>query len=293
MRILVTGASGFIGGHLCRTAVDSGHEVLGLIRKNSATGAKTLRFCEGTLAQPSWREITEFHPDACLHAAWHAKPGAFWDAAENERCVSESRSFISKLWSRTGCHVVATGTCAEYMPSPHLLSEADSILQPESGYARTKHLLHQQLEEQAKAEGRTLSWARIFYPYGPGEPPVKLTSALISAAMRDETLVLHHPESIKDFIYIDDVARALLGLLETRAEGPINIASGRGVRIEELARAIMRMIGKGRIVIRPAATRDSLNSMIGDIGQLKKFVPFFPSFDLEKGLELLWASLSQ
>jgi nucleoside-diphosphate-sugar epimerase len=291
MRILITGAAGFIGGHFAHIAAASGHEVLGLIRKK--TGAEAIRFCEGALTEAPWREILDFQPEVCLHAAWHAKPGMFWDAQENELCVNDSLTFIRALWSKIDCHVIAIGTCAEYASSPHPLSESGSVLKPKSGYARAKHLLREQLEILAAKHGQTLGWARIFYPYGPGEPRVKLTSSLINSALWNEALVINQPRSIKDFIHIDDLASALLGLLEIRATGPVNLASGIGVQIEELARLIVQITGKGKVEVRPSSTPDPLSSMVGSTERLQRLVSFRTKTSLRDGLESLRLSLDR
>jgi nucleoside-diphosphate-sugar epimerase len=80
MRILVTGATGFIGSAFCRVARKAGHELAGLMLPTEQPpadlrGRQGLTWLAGSLAEPPWPGIESFHPEACVHFAWIATPG--------------------------------------------------------------------------------------------------------------------------------------------------------------------------------------------------------------------------
>ncbi len=80
MRILVTGASGFIGSAFCRLALGHGHEIAGLMLPTETPPAHVpasthMHWLKGTLAEPPWPAIERFRPEVCVHFAWIATPG--------------------------------------------------------------------------------------------------------------------------------------------------------------------------------------------------------------------------
>src|SRR5258706_3085677 len=102
MKILVTGATGFIGSAFCRRALRHGHSVAGLIRpaKNPpaeiSTGEK-MTWLAGTLAALPWKSIEQFQPDVCVHLAWIATPGVYLESPENEQHLQWSLDMVQRL----------------------------------------------------------------------------------------------------------------------------------------------------------------------------------------------------
>jgi nucleoside-diphosphate-sugar epimerase len=90
---------------------------------------------------------------------------------------------------------------------------------PTTAYARCKNDLRLALEADARAKSFAFCWTRIFYPYGPGEHPSRLCSSIIHKLVRDEKVVLKTPGSTKDYIFIEDLAEALLTVVEKRFTG--------------------------------------------------------------------------
>src|SRR4029077_6518342 len=84
--------------------------------------------------------------------------------------------------------------------------------------------------------------------YGPGEHPSRLCSAIIQKLLGEEKITLKTPESTKDYIYIDDLAAALLSLIEKRFEGTINLGSGQGTTVRTLAQVLGRLMGKAELI---------------------------------------------
>ena len=88
----------------------------------------------------------------------------------------------------------------------------------------------------------------MFYPYGPGEHPARLASSAINEIRRGETLELKNGDSVKDYIFIDDLAAAILAVATGDTHGAINLATGVGVPVGEVARTIAELLGRPELI---------------------------------------------
>ena len=218
MRILVTGATGFIGSAFCRLALSHGHEIAGLMLPTEtppfpgapaslpASGEKArtpagmpalpgrMLWLKGTLADLPWRAIERFQPEVCVHFAWIATPGVYLESPENEDYLRWSLDLARRLRGLGTNHIVGVGTCIEYQITNAPLSETHTPVAPTTLYARCKNALREALEAEARRDGWHFCWGRVFYPYGVGEHPARLCSALIQKLRRGEKLVLKTPQ---------------------------------------------------------------------------------------------------
>jgi len=290
MRILVTGATGFLGRAFVRQALDAGHDVCALVRPARAlsdpVSPARLTVCRGTLAAPPWEDLARFEAHSCVHTAWITAPGIYPESAENDRYRAESLAFLGGLFERGLDHAVAVGTSAEYRPSRVPLDEARSPLDPRTRYARAKHELHLALAERAAGAGTRLAWARIFQPYGVGEPPERVCSAVIRRLAAGERMTLDTPNAVRDWIHVDDAAAALLCLAESRAGAVVNIGSGVGRTVGSVALAIAGLLGRAELMVTRPTEPDPLGPLVADPTRLRGF-GWRPRVELEVGLASL------
>ena len=292
MKILVTGANGFIGAAFCRLALHQGHEIAGLILPAltppvDLPAGNTMTWLEGTLAGPPWKNIERFRPDVCVHFAWIATPGVYLESPENELYLQWSLDFARGLRGLGVNHFVGTGTCIEYQISEAPLSEERTPVDPATLYARCKNELRETLTGEAQKDGWHFCWGRVFYPYGVGEHPARLCSSLVQKLRRGEKLVLKTPDSRKDYIYIEDLAAAILITVERHFTGTINWGTGRGVSVREIADVAAIMLGRPELVVSqdpPAA--DPFPFVVADVTRLKH-LGWRAQVDLENGLARL------
>lgn len=293
MRILVTGGTGFLGSALVRTAQAAGHQVAVLSRTGSAVLQGVVPLV-GSVAAPPWQAIEAFAPEACVHAAWIATPGAYLESPENHDWVRWSFDFLTRLPDLGVRHLTVLGTCIEYAITGHKLREDSTPLAPASTYARSKCELHERLRDQEiphsalrTPHSTALAWARIFYPYGEGEHPARLASSLIARLRQGEPVTLRTPRSVKDYIHAADVATALLAAVEQRFAGALNVGTGEGVAVEVIARELARLLGRPRLIQFPEnLPADPLDYVVADATRLRQ-LGWRPQVTLEAGLRRL------
>jgi len=296
MRILVTGATGFIGSAFCRLALSHNHEIAGMMLPTETLPAhvpagEKMLWLNGTLADLPWPAIERFQPEVCVHFAWIATPGVYLESPENEDYLRWSLDLVRRLRGLGTNHIVGVGTCIEYQITNAPLSEARTPVAPTTLYARCKNALREALAAEALGDGWQFCWGRVFYPYGVGEHPARLCSALIQKLRRGEKLVLKTPHSTKDYIYIDDLAAAILVTVEKRFTGTINWGTGLGISVRQIADIIAGTLGRPELVEEASpAEKDPLGFVVADATRLKQ-LGWRQQVSLEQGLNNLQRSL--
>jgi nucleoside-diphosphate-sugar epimerase len=290
MKILLTGAGGFIGSAFGRLALNRGHDLAGLLIPTeripaSLPTAKNPVWLRGFLAEAPWPEIADFRPEVCVHTAWVTTPGIYLESAENERFRDDSLHFARRLGELGTRHFVGLGTCIEYQITDQPLSEERTPLAPTTLYARCKNELRLGLEAQAETDGSVICWGRVFYPYGPGEHPSRLCSSIIEKLGRGEKIVLKTPDSAKDYIYIEDLASALLTVVESGLAGAINLGTGIGISVREIAARLGSLLGRPDLVSTAGQTEpDPFPFVVADAARLRS-LRWRPTWDIEQGLK--------
>jgi len=296
MRILVTGATGFIGSAFARLALTHGHKVAGMMLPTETPPAHVpvsdrMHWLKGTLAELPWREIEKFQPEVCVHFAWIATPGVYLESPENEDYLRWSLDLVHRLRGIGTNHIVGVGTCIEYKITDAPLNEDKTPVDPTTLYSRCKNALRETLDAEARRDGYSFCWGRVFYPYGVGEHPARLCSALIQKLSRGEKLVLKTPYSTKDYIYIEDLAAAILLTVEKKFTGTINWGTGIGVSVREIGDQIAAMLGRPELVEEAHPPQvDPLGYVVADAAKLHQ-LGWQPKHGLNQGLAKLMANL--
>lgn len=285
MKLLVTGATGFVGAAFVRLARVRGHQVAALVRQRPGADEENLRWLPGTLAEPPWHAVEAFAPDSCLHAAWVAEPGVYMESPLNEDYRRWSAEFFRRLAAGGLRHAIGLGTCIEYRIDGQPARENSTPLEPLSPYARAKDALRRTVEAEIAGADFGFAWGRVFYPYGPDEHPARLCSALARKLRAGETLLLKTPGSTKDYVFIDDLAAAILAVIEHGLTGAINLGTGRGVAVREIARTLGRLLGREEFVGESdTPAPDPLHYVVADATRLTAEAGWRPAWTLDAGL---------
>lgn len=294
MRILVTGASGFIGREACAEAVRRGHQVLAIVRGHAGGGLPPeVATASGSLESVPWQEIGEFMPDAVLHLAWITQPGVYLHSDENERLLEASREFLGRCLAMGVSHIAVAGTCLEYQSAAEPLDEETSALADPFPYVRAKRQLWNWLKVETAGGLTAASWLRIFYPYGPGEHERRLPTLIMRQLATGQKIQLRTPDSVKDYVYVTDLASAICEVLEHRLAGPVNLGSGAGIRIHDLALKIARAMNVESSLVEaaPVPDHDPWPHHVAGMSRLEN-IGWKPQVSVDDGVHRLLASLS-
>jgi nucleoside-diphosphate-sugar epimerase len=178
---------------------------------------------------------------------------------------------------------VGVGTCFEYDTSVGTLSET-SPTRPQTLYAAAKLALHTVLE-QMRTDGMGVTWARLFYLYGPMEDARRLVPSVVRALLAGEPAAISPGQQVRDFLHVEDVAAALATLGQQNLDGVFNIGSGEPVTVAEVALTLGRLCGREslvRIGARPYAPGDPMY-VCADNARLRS-TGWGPAYNLEAGL---------
>jgi UDP-glucuronate decarboxylase len=290
MRVLVTGAAGFIGSHVVAQLVEAGAEVLALVRPGSDLRRLAHRpphaRVEGDLAEPDRfaAQVRAWRPDVCLHLAWYVAPDVH-AAPANLACIGHGTGLL-QLLDQVGCRrAVLVGTYLEYAASAEPLGE-DALLAPQNLYAACKHALHVAGAAYARSRGLSLAWARLFNTYGPAEYDGPLVSHIVSRLTAGEPCPLGSGDHVRDYLHVEDVARALVAIAAAPVEGAVNVASGQPISVGEIARRLGDLLGRSdllRFGALPEAPHQVTRAS-ADVTRLRGATNFQPRYDIPTGL---------
>lgn len=292
-RVLVTGATGFIGRHTLQPLVDKGYEVhavTSLRQKKGVISAQPVRYYSADLLNPNEvsRLMSDLKPTHLLHLAWYVEHGKFWSSPENFRWVESSLYLLRAFAANGGRRVVIAGSCTEYDWRDGLCDENSTLIQPTTPYSICKHALHLLLDSYATQVGLSAGWGRIFFLYGPHENPARLVSSVARNLLLEEPAPVSQGDQVRDFLYVTDVANALTALLDCDVTGAVNIASGQPTRLKDLIDIIAYQIGKPELVQwgALAGRPDDAPRVVAQIERLRSTVGWSPSYDLEDGIKV-------
>jgi nucleoside-diphosphate-sugar epimerase len=273
-RVLLTGASGFIGRHVVPLLKSRGFEVHAISRSRADL------LIPGVAAAL----VESIRPAHLLHLAWNAEPGRFWTAPDNLDWVAASLGLHRSFAALGGGRAVFAGSCAEYDWTHSLLDETATPCAPATLYGIAKDSLRRLL--QAAPEDVRLAWGRLFFLYGPHEAPTRLVPDVITSLLTGREAICGEGLVERDFLHVADAASALVSLLESDVTGPVNIASGSCLPLREVIIRIAEQIGRSellRLGMRPTSPSEPPR-LAATISRLRQEVGFRPARSLDECL---------
>jgi nucleoside-diphosphate-sugar epimerase len=293
MRILITGAGGFIGSHLVRQVLQEGHTVVAVLRPEESVerlsdclDAVSLARCELNDSDAVRRLVAGTRPDTALHLAWYVEAGKYWQARENLDCVRMTLCLAQAL-AEAGCsRFVGAGTCAEYDWDYGLLKEDVTPLMPHYLYGVCKNATREILQAFCARSGMGFAWTRFFLLYGPRESPERLIPYVILSLLKGEVAKCTGGEQTRDFLHVEDVASAMWAVAKSDLSGPVNIGSGQAIKVQDLVTTVARLLGREEQVALGALPTDPHEPpmLLADVQRLASVVGWKPSLTLEEGL---------
>ncbi|MGI8864421.1 MAG: GDP-mannose 4,6-dehydratase [Solirubrobacteraceae bacterium] len=266
MRVLITGASGFAGGHLARACADAGDEVTGISRRGVSPAGEA-RPVDLRVFADVRAAVREASPDVVYHLAALSSVGRSWeDPSETVQAnmTSDTNLLEAVRHEAPGARLVWVSSCEVYGSAPSLPAAEDAPLSPANPYAVSKTAGEQLAGLYHQAYRIDVIRARPFNHAGPGQLPIFILSSLVRQAAEARLagearlrLITGNPETRRDFTDVRDVARAYR-LLAARAEpGIYNVSSARSISAAEQVRLLAELIAPIEVehVIDPARVR--------------------------------------
>lgn len=287
-RVLVTGATGFIGRNTLPWLVQRGYDVHAVFGRGEPNTCPDVHWHQADLLEhgrPS-ELIRYLAPTHLLHMAWITTPGVYTGSLENLAWVSASLELLRAFGDAGGKRVVVSGTCMEYDWHYGYCREENTPLAPATLYGVCKNALRSMLQGLSLHTGTSSAWGRIFFLYGPHENPDRLVSSVIRALLTGREAPCSPGTQWRDFLHVADVARAFVELLSGDATGPVNIASGQPVAVKDLIHMIGDRLGCRELIkLGALKTRsDEAHFLAADVSRLHNEVEFEPQFDLADGI---------
>jgi GDP-4-dehydro-6-deoxy-D-mannose reductase len=289
VRVLVTGAAGFVGGHLLPALTERGHEVVATDREVDVADAAAVEAC-----------VTRAAPDAIVHLA-----------AQSSVALSGQEPLLTYRVNFLGARaVLLAATRAPRRPRVLLVGSGEQYgvaapggppfdegapLRPRSPYARTKACADLLAAAHAAA-GLDVVRTRSFNHTGPGQADVFVASSFarqaveIAAGRRAPRLWVGNLDSVRDFLDVADVVDAYARLLEpTVPAGVYNVASGEGLRIGDLLATILDLADiRPEVTLDPARLRPT-DHAVGDSTRLRNVTGWRPRVPLRDALRCVIA----
>ena len=288
-RILLTGATGFIGRH-CFAELESRRYEIHAVSSKPVPQSSGVHWHRADLLDASQCAalLERVKPTHLLHLAWYAEHGRFWQALENLDWLQASLALLRAFIANGGKRIVVAGTCAEYDWSLGHCREDSTPLRPQALYGVSKHALRLIIEEAARQTGISSAWGRVFFLYGPGEHPERLVPLIIRSQFDGKNVSCSSGEQMRDYMHAADVAAALVALLDSPVQGAVNIGSGIAVSVRSLVDRIIAKMGRPEVVAfgQRESGQNQAPLVVADITRLANEVKWSPRYSMDRGLEL-------
>lgn len=291
-RILVTGASGFVGRHTLPHLLSSGFEVHATSFNRNSTQPKQNRLVwhEGVnllSADSTTALVDELKPDHLLHLAWHTAPGEYWTSDKNLEWVSASLHLLKCFARNGGKRAVMAGSCAEYDWTSGNCIEDVTPLAPSTLYGNCKHALHMIFSSFAEKHEISWAWGRIFYVFGPYEYRQRLVPSIINPLLSGQPATCFHSSQQRDFMFVDDVGRAFAKLAGSEMTGAINIGSGEAISVKEFSELIASELNAGELLRfeNNPPTTPGAPLVVADATRLHNQLGFTPATKIVDGIQ--------
>lgn len=280
MKVLVTGAGGFVGSHVVTALIQEGHSVAAVRRPGSTSLA--LQTWGGNVAvhqaelcdQQALRSVfDEWDPEVVIHLAWYTEPGQYLhDRARNLECLEAGISLLRAVSRTRVRRLVIAGTCLENGNCT-------------TAYAASKKMLHD-VALNSVLTTIPVVCAHISSPYGPGEHPNRVLPSVIRSLLQNQSISLGSGQIQRDYIYVADVASAICLLATNNFQGAIDICTGDVRTLREVLNLVGTKLGKADLLgwdQLPSAP-DSDFDTNGDTQALRK-LGWQPTVTLDDGLD--------
>jgi len=286
MKVLVTGAGGYLGRHVLQALRARGHAAV-VLGRQPVPGFPDVPLVPCDLLDGGDLQQAVGAVDAThlLHLAWVTEFQTYWSSPLNFRWVDASLRLVEAFCRSGGRHVVVAGTCAEYDWSHGYLREASTPLDPATTYGTAKDATRRLAAALCAQHGVSLAWGHVFFPFGPGEAAQRMLPRLIDVFQGRTSPFGINAGAWRGMLYVPDAASAFVALLEHAQAGRFNICSGQPVQLARVVELLAGACGADprAVLDLPGDRPQDPPMLVGESLRLRA-TGWRPAWTLEQGL---------
>ncbi|OGD89346.1 UDP-glucose 4-epimerase GalE [Candidatus Curtissbacteria bacterium RIFCSPLOWO2_02_FULL_40_11] len=294
MNVLVTGGAGFIGSHVVRFLLEDGYQVKvvdNLSRGNKESVDSRAELIVADINNSKKVKEALKGVDAVIHmAGLIVVPESVKDPIKYcENNVIGAVSLIESMRKAGVKKIIFSSSACVYGTPDKLPIKEDAPVRPDNPYGASKASIETFLQTYNVIHGFDSIILRYFNPYGPGEEHVPETHAIpnfIKATLAKKPIPLYwQGEQIRDFIYIEDLARAHIDVLDQKGYQVFNIGTEKGIKVKDVISEIFKIVGY-EVPIKDLGERlGDVHANFASSEKLKKAVGWRPKVELKDGLK--------
>ncbi len=288
-KILITGATGFIGSHLI-PELTKNHKIVG-ISKNKIKSSKNFTSSSLDITKSDLRIKNEYsdiiHMAAYSDVAYcNLNPTKCYElnVKATQKMLEITRKNDSNFVFLSSSHVYGN-------PIKQPISE-NSLCNPSTHYASSKRMSEILCETYSKTYGLNIQVARIFSVYGPKSPESNLVFSIINQMINNSKIILGNTSPKRDFIFIGDVIAGLIKIINSKKKmfGIYNLGSGKSISIENLVKNCFGLSDKKLKIIssKEKSRKNEIMNIQANISKMKKEFNWKTEISLKKGLEITY-----
>jgi dTDP-6-deoxy-L-talose 4-dehydrogenase (NAD+) len=253
-RVLVTGATGFVGMQVLKVLQTKKVDIILIARPGYKSKLQTQARITGVFETNNlFLESSEWWKKACkgidtiIHVAWYAEPGKYLLSDKNIECLQGTLNLANGAAAAGVRRIVGIGTCFEYSLVECPMS-INTPLDPTTPYAASKVATYLVLLQLLKCKNVEFAWCRLFYLYGEGEDDRRLVPYIKLRLESNQPVELTSGTQIRDYMNVSDAGEMIVDTAFNNIQGAINICSGIPITVRQLAEEIADEYGKKELL---------------------------------------------
>ena len=293
-KVLITGASGFLGTHLLDELVKLKYETLAISRsKKKEKSEDSITWLKANLSQPKtyMSKVKEFNPEVVIHLAWQDIPDFSFESSNNN--LTQSLQFLSFISNLSNCKkILVSGSCWEINQTRGKFSD-EGQTNTVKNFIWAKNSLLSWLEKRCLEKNIKFCWFRIFYVYGPRQKEESLIPSILKSLKLGRLPPIKTPSASSDYIFVKDVVNAfILALSKDAMSGVYNLGTGKPSSVIEIC-GVSELIALGSDKLTTKLKENcklekETSIYLADIAKTTRSLGWKPKISLEQGIKKTW-----